>query len=44
MNRCLRLLSCLLAVTAPALGATNATAGTNPKQQHAQKAPEKQAQ
>ena len=43
MNRCLRSLSCLLAVTALALGATNATARTNPKQQHARKAPEKQA-
>ena len=44
MNRCLRSLSCLLAVTALALGATNATARTNPKQQHAKKTPEKQAQ
>ena len=43
MNRCLRSLSCLLAVTALALGATNATARTNPKQQHAGKAPEKKA-
>ena len=43
MNRCLRSLSCLLAVTALALGATNATARTNPKQQHAKKTPEKKA-
>ena len=41
MNRCLRSLSCLLTVTALALFATNATARTNPKQQHAKKTPEK---
>ena len=41
MNRCLRSLSCLLTVTALALCATNATARTNPKQQHAKKTPEK---
>ena len=41
MNRCLRSLFCLLAVTAFALLATNATARPNPKQQHTKKASDK---
>ena len=37
MNRCLRSLSCVLTLTALALFSTEATARTNPKQQHAKK-------
>ena len=40
MNRCLRSLSCVLTLTAFALFATEATARSNPKPQHAKKAHE----